>query len=96
MTATRIRRTRGVKRVVAWVSLGLPPLFWAGNFIVSRAVRDLTAPELSRCATRCVSVLILPEPAPAMTNSSGETATPAETPVPCVTACPSASVRRDR
>ncbi|MFE8874167.1 DMT family transporter [Acetobacter persici] len=44
MTATRIRRTRGVKRVVAWVSLGLPPLFWAGNFIVSRAVRDLTAP----------------------------------------------------
>ncbi|ASL40964.1 MULTISPECIES: DMT family transporter [Acetobacteraceae] len=44
MTANRIRTPRIVERVMAYASLGLPPLFWAGNFIVSRAVRDLTAP----------------------------------------------------
>lgn len=44
MTASRVRRSYVVERVLAWASLGLPPLFWAGNFIVSRAVRDLTAP----------------------------------------------------
>ncbi|GBQ25512.1 hypothetical protein AA0472_1780 [Acetobacter estunensis NRIC 0472] len=44
MTASRVHRPYVVERVLAWASLGLPPLFWAGNFIVSRAVRDLTAP----------------------------------------------------
>lgn len=44
MTASRIRIPCIVERVMAYASFGLPSLFWAGNFIVRRAVRDLTAP----------------------------------------------------
>lgn len=29
---------------LAWVMLALPPLFWAGNFIVGRAMRDTVPP----------------------------------------------------
>ena len=36
---------------------------------VSSRMRRGSAPLTIRCATRCASVLVLPEPAPAMTSS---------------------------
>jgi len=51
---------------------------------VSSRMRCGSAPFTSRCATRCASVLVLPEPAPAITSSGGPTVAPAWT--PCSTA----------
>ncbi|WP_240161412.1 DMT family transporter [Gluconacetobacter azotocaptans] len=43
--------------MAAWLSPILPPLFWAGNFIVSRALRDLT-PPLTLLVVRWVIALV--------------------------------------
>ena len=52
---------------------------------VSRRMRRGSAPLTMRCATRWARVLVLPDPAPAMTSSgAGDVAPPAMT--PCSTA----------
>lgn len=38
------RQSRQKADWLAWVMLALPPLFWAGNFIVGRAMRDTVPP----------------------------------------------------
>lgn len=38
------RQSRQKTDWLAWVMLALPPLFWAGNFIVGRAMRDTVPP----------------------------------------------------
>ncbi len=43
---------------------------------VSSRMRRGSAPLTTRCATRCASVLVLPEPAPAMTSSGREVLLP--------------------
>ena len=43
---------------------------------VSSRMRRGSAPLTIRCATRCASVLVLPEPAPAMTSSGPATLAP--------------------
>ncbi|MNS53272.1 hypothetical protein D3C72_860230 [compost metagenome] len=52
---------------------------------VSSSRRCGSTPSAIRCATRCASVLVLPEPAPAIT-SSGRWSAPTAAPTPCSTA----------
>lgn len=55
------------QRLLAWLALVLPPLLWAGNFIVGRAVReDMTPMTLSLGRWTIALVCLLPFALPAM------------------------------
>jgi hypothetical protein len=62
---------------------------------VRSRMRPGSAPFTMRCATRWASVLVLPEPAPAITSSGPATLAPVET-TPCSTAQRCASFRLAR
>lgn len=57
---------------LAWVMLALPPLFWAGNFIVGRAMRDTIPPmALSFYRWLIALVCLLPFAWPAFKRDAG-------------------------
>nr|WP_264658776.1 DMT family transporter [Azospirillum canadense] len=43
----------------AWATLALPPLLWAGNFVVGRAASQDVPPMMLACARQLIALLIL-------------------------------------
>jgi drug/metabolite transporter (DMT)-like permease len=47
------------ERLLGWLVLILPPLFWAGNFVVGRAARDDVPPMMLAFARHFIALLVL-------------------------------------
>ena len=69
LSPSTLRAMRSTRRVISAAA--------RREKVISRMRRG-SAPLTIRCATRCASVLVLPEPAPAMTSSGRERARPAD------------------